>query len=524
MPPRQLAILSFAGLDTNDSLLYPLLGHELGHFIDYSFSPPIHLNNSLRQKCAIRREQVRQVLAKFRSEGNISSVEVEEALRVLVQRTFVCIRELLADLLATRMLGLSFFVAQAEFLKTLADWQQTTILHSGYPGTKFRLSVIFRHLVADDFPGNPLKFLKEYSDSQPDKAPPFIHYLKTWGQFLGNSIQTSGPNVLTPDTSRGLEGQLAELSKDAVVNTLDELSRAARELISDDKCAKLTPMFFERITRLEKELPPSCLNEGHHSFAEIMSASWAYQLLFGEQREKLKDKLEKKFDEYNKTCRLVLKAIELLPNPKGVQPASITDQSPQETGEENHPINTKGVLNASHIRHRVNLSPSDPSHLAVIPHKPSLIQGSSLDVRLGNWFSVARRTKLDKVKLDQPIDEKLLPRVREEIFVATDDPFLIHPADFVVGITLEFIALPKDIMAFVEGKSRLGRMGLIVATATQIAPGFHGVVVLELANAGTIPLEVTPGMKIAQLVFQTVSEPVLDRDLYRGRFHCQIKP
>lgn len=103
---------------------------------------------------------------------------------------------------------------------------------------------------------------------------------------------------------------------------------------------------------------------------------------------------------------------------------------------------------------------------------------------------------------------------------------MIHPGDFILGATLEFLALPSDVMAFVEGRSTLGRMGLIVATATQVAPGFHGVVVLELANTGTVPLAVEPGMGIAQLVFQTLSEPLSTSktNLYHGKYQCQIKP
>jgi deoxycytidine triphosphate deaminase len=100
----------------------------------------------------------------------------------------------------------------------------------------------------------------------------------------------------------------------------------------------------------------------------------------------------------------------------------------------------------------------------------------------------------------------------------------MHPGDLVLGATLEFFDLPNDLMAYVEGKSQLGRKGLIVATAAQVAPGFHGVVVLELVNAGMVPLKIRPGMEISQLVFQTLTEPVPNEFLYRGSSYCQIKP
>jgi deoxycytidine triphosphate deaminase len=113
---------------------------------------------------------------------------------------------------------------------------------------------------------------------------------------------------------------------------------------------------------------------------------------------------------------------------------------------------------------------------------------------------------------------------RDETFVRHKDRYLIHPGDLILGATLEFLALPPGLKAFVEGKSKWGGLGLIVATASQVAPGFHGVVVLEFANAGTVPLELEPGTAIAQIVFQKMSQPVPATDVYRGKYYCQIKP
>jgi dCTP deaminase len=121
----------------------------------------------------------------------------------------------------------------------------------------------------------------------------------------------------------------------------------------------------------------------------------------------------------------------------------------------------------------------------------------------------------------------LMEVAREEIFIPVAGSFVIHPGDLVLGVTLQFIALPADVMAFVEGRSRLGRSGLIVATATQVAPGFHGVVVLEMANAGTVPLELKPKMEIAQLVLQGLTDPVPPDKLYSaktGKYYCQVHP
>ena len=130
------------------------------------------------------------------------------------------------------------------------------------------------------------------------------------------------------------------------------------------------------------------------------------------------------------------------------------------------------------------------------------------------------------VDLEQ-LDVQRAQQYVDILFLLAETPkerLSIDQHNFVLGCTLEFIALPNDLIAFVEGRSRIGRLGLIVATATQVAPGFHGVIVLELANAGTIPLALLPGTPIAQLVFQTIGTPLPPGELYRGRFHCQIEP
>jgi hypothetical protein len=135
VPPTQLAILSFAGLDTEDTLLYPLLAHELGHFIDYSHQKPLYLSDELKAKAGIKLEQVREVMEKTLGKDP-EPQDVDANLKFLVNQVSTALREILADLFATRMLGFGFFAAQSEFLKTLAAWPEAPITSSGYPGIK----------------------------------------------------------------------------------------------------------------------------------------------------------------------------------------------------------------------------------------------------------------------------------------------------------------------------------------------------------------------------------------------------
>lgn len=507
--PLEIAIISFAGLDTDDALLYSLLAHELGHAIDFSSDPALHNRDDVRTFAKIDPQDVQRALEK--SGRAPTPAEVAAQRFDLVQKTEVCLRELLADILATRMLGFSFFVAQAEFLKTVSDWSEPPIIpRSGYPGVHRRLAVIRQHVTDSAFPSNIDRFLAETRTENEAVADTLLSYLKTWD----DQLKQVNPAALS---------ELNEIANQAVYRAIPALHTVARHVIPDDKCPRLTKRFYERIECLRQDLPPSFSAESPHCLAEILASAWAYQLLYGEQRETKHKDVSERHGEYKKTCRLLLKAIELLPacSVAGNAEAQVNSGGASTTE------NLGGcVLSAPEIRRRLTLAVGDAKRITVVPTLGRFVKAASLDVRLGNWFAVAKRSKLPAINLGDEAQARRLSTTvaREDIFVPKGESFTIHPGDFVLGATLEFLGLPADVMAFVEGKSGIGRKGLLIATATQIAPGFRGVVVLELVNTGLVPLEVQPGIAIAQLVFQVLSQPVPEADLYRGGFQCQIKP
>lgn len=511
-PPSQIAVLSFAGLDTHDCLLYPILAHELGHFIDVSHDPFLHLTADINTLTHISYNTVLDIL-QAKAPAHVSrGIEIWKDVVLAVT---VCVRELLADQLGLRMMGFSFFAAQSEFLKSVGGWSTDLVTAGGYPGTKFRIWAIGSQLLHDRFPGNIRKLLRSDPDARTALAA-LSQYLYVWETRLRYGatldVKPSGGDPMTaPDAATAL----AILKGNAILKAFDKIIETATQLVPDDKCAGLSPSFMDRVRRLQHDLPPSVESETVSSFAEIMTAGWVYQLCFGEEKESAYTGISEQHGEYQKTCRLIMKAIELMP-----ENAETTSTVPTSDAEENG-----AVLSRGHIGRRARLPVDSPEHLGIVPLDGKLLEAASLDVRLGNWFVVMRRTRLSQVRLGDKSQEELLKTVgREEIFVQNGSPFLIHPGDLVLGSTLEFVAIPNDLMAFVEGKSRLGRLGLIVATASQVGPGFHGVVVLELANAGTVPLELIPGRAIAQLVFQKMSEALPKKDGYHGDFYCQIKP
>ena len=137
------------------------------------------------------------------------------------------------------------------------------------------------------------------------------------------------------------------------------------------------------------------------------------------------------------------------------------------------------------------------------PYDLAMIQPSSIDVRLDRLFRVFENHRYPHI--DPSLEQ---PELTREVEPVGDEPFILHPGEFVLGSTFELVSLPDDVAARLEGKSSLGRLGLLThSTAGFIDPGFSGHVTLELSNVATLPIKLYPGMKIGQLCFFRLSSP-----------------
>jgi len=149
------------------------------------------------------------------------------------------------------------------------------------------------------------------------------------------------------------------------------------------------------------------------------------------------------------------------------------------------------------------LAEIEAKRIVLEPYDEALLQPSSIDFRLDRYFRVFENHRYPHI--DPAADQSDLTR---EVEPNGDEPFILHPGEFVLGSTLEVVSLPDDLAARVEGKSSLGRLGLLThATAGFVDPGFSGHVTLELANVATLPIKLYPGMKIGQLCFFRLSSP-----------------
>ncbi|AND15533.1 dCTP deaminase [Rathayibacter tritici] len=141
--------------------------------------------------------------------------------------------------------------------------------------------------------------------------------------------------------------------------------------------------------------------------------------------------------------------------------------------------------------------------VGLTPHDPSMLQPSSVDVRLDRFFRLFDNHRYPYI---DPAEDQ--PELTHLVETPQGEPFILHPGEFVLGSTYEEVSLPDDIAARLEGKSSLGRLGLLThSTAGFIDPGFIGHITLELSNVATLPITLWPGMKIGQMCFFRLSSP-----------------
>jgi len=151
--------------------------------------------------------------------------------------------------------------------------------------------------------------------------------------------------------------------------------------------------------------------------------------------------------------------------------------------------------------------------VTIDPFDESMVQPASVDLKLGPSFRVFHNFRVESIDLADPPQG-----LTELVEISDDEPFVVHPGEFVLGQTAEFVELPDDVVARVEGKSSLGRLGLIVhATAGFVDPGFRGTLTLEITNLTRVPIKLWAGKPIAQLSFMA-----LDRAAERPYGHPDL--
>ncbi|MBR4959378.1 MAG: dCTP deaminase [Clostridia bacterium] len=151
----------------------------------------------------------------------------------------------------------------------------------------------------------------------------------------------------------------------------------------------------------------------------------------------------------------------------------------------------------------------DSGELCISPLDPEQVQPASVDIRLGNTFSIVEDSSAGIISMEKEIRYKTM----------VTDTYILLPGQFVLATTMEYFSLPSNLTAFVEGRSSLGRMGLFIQNAGWVDPGFCGEITLELYNANRCAIELKAGRRVGQLVFAKMDAPALHP--YNGKYQGQ---
>lgn len=161
--------------------------------------------------------------------------------------------------------------------------------------------------------------------------------------------------------------------------------------------------------------------------------------------------------------------------------------------------------------------------IAITPFDDAQVQPSSIDVRAGRWFRVFRNNRRPYIDVREPAEG-----LTELMEADENDPFILHPGEFVLGATAEQVRIGDDLVGRLEGKSSLGRLGLLIhSTAGFIDPGFEGTITLELSNVANLPITIYPGMKIGQISFlqmTTAADNPYGSGALGSKYKGQVEP
>lgn len=525
--PKHVSVLSFAGLDRDDVLLYPLLAHELGHFLDLASATKGAASTASARGVLPTQPAFEKLVATY---GSAPSPKwIIDEYESVCEKIQVGMREITADLLATRCAGLAYLFAFYEFFKTLTSYPGAAISYgTGYPGFGFRLNLIWSELVSRK-PGLDVipSLVRLLNEKEVSGASVVRSYLKNVGQRATASVAPlPEPKTLTE--------AIVRLMADCVQQAVPTLQTVARTLIPEMKAARVPDRLADMVAQLSDRVPPfqpSMRSERKLSqfagweFSEVLTAGWVYQIGIGEQAERSKIQVPSQFKEYRDTCLLLFKALELNGSKKAIFELTESTVAERDMEPSTQWQLGKGALCGPSMKFALDAVASKERLVICPDYGDDPIQAASWDLHLGHWFRTAKRTSMTSIDIAVRAERvKAMRRGQSEHFIPFDKRFVLHPGDFALAASLEYVCLPSGVMAFVEGKSSLGRAGLLIATATQVAPGFKGCIVLELYNSGTVPIELRPAMRVAQLVMVCTDHLVPAKWLYAGNFQVQVRP
>ncbi|MGN6185312.1 MAG: dCTP deaminase [Thermoanaerobaculia bacterium] len=495
MPPHILHV-RISSADVTQVLLHCIFAHEFGHH--YNRLPLPHVTEDWFEDLPV--------------EQRAAAAQVSNAWRL----------EIVADLFGMFVFGPAYVCACVYYITSLYDMHTATAKH---PPFALRLRILIEAL-NDNF---RLPILGDNDESEPElKAAPWLpntqQALTGWLLKANNSKPFISDEADLPAAIRIAVTKV--VSNDAVIMPLRRLAKNLASIRNDAHAdpAEYSPLLYEaEVADLVKAINFNVVPVEQHvggrpkyvTTASILNAAW--ECFLGSLREfsahlQSGTPRAKVYRLFNEFLLKTLELSELAKKWEDVAKVAVDtdDEAPIPEAGDVLPTRAGGVLSAIQIRDiATRTGPGTEEWLAVTPvlrwNRQAKPGNSSLDVRLGQRFRVPQRMRIGSLDHISDQHERNIEIFFDDHFVPLGDYFILHPRQFVLGVTLEWLRLPSYLCATVIGRSAWGRDGLIVATATTVHPRYAGVLTLELTNVGEIPIRLYPGLTIAQLVVQAVS-------------------
>jgi deoxycytidine triphosphate deaminase len=477
-PSDLLTMISLPYLEGTRALWAPVtMGHELGHLVESSAG----IVDTLDTRRWISREMMTpsRVDLERLPVGVTNSLDIVEEARVILRNWVV---EILCDVHAVRRFGPAAFASLSEFLISIGDLNKT---YQSHPASSFRIYCMARFLGPD---------LGAYRDA-----------VEPWSEFgdrepSGTAGRPTSFDAVLVNTILDHFPQICDAAGSMSQRTYDW---KRREALVVELCRNFVD--YVPAVSVGSEI------EGLVSQEDVLNAGWLARAQHeADQSSKTRSEALVMLD------RIVGKSLDDLDfvnlweqagDEKSVDSTAVVSSRQENQSVEGLGDNPRMVLSANEIskRLRSNLTgmSTDRSSLIVTPCISSAPQGATLDVRLSTRFIVFKRSATPVFDaLDQFQDPREMQELVEKDWAGT---FILHPLELVLAATLEYIVMPCDLTAQLITRSSHGRLGLLSATAVQVHPNFRGCLTLELVNLGQVPLALTPGERIAQLVFSPIS-------------------
>lgn len=535
-------VLSYTSAESEDLLQYAIWGHEIGHLYFQELSATDAeavqtFSQAVSKAAPFDPKEIDDLLRfRFRWRLGVDPSDVAQSdydsQKDWLTTQLASVRnrwlsEIFADLFAIRLLGPAPLYAFASLPLTDDELGQSAATH---PSPRLRIAEMVAQI---DRLGYREFFAETHLMSEDEETASVERQVKgRWAEWF-KRVTRMGTLKRTEAESRALSSEDFAADEWKLQSRYLEMNLAkALPVVVDTvnaqiqaECfcspATMVPV-FRQVELLHNDLPPDIEGSDPRCLGTALTAGWLFWSTFGDAQTMSRTTYKEAFEKRKRTNRLLSKGIESatvqaeFEERKKFAPNARSVQSMAERDDSSLVGPALGLLSAPDLMHRMN----DPDLQKKLYVRPLLqedqVQEDSIDLRLGNTFLVMRRTTFPLVDIMASRNqfEERIEQYQGRTYVPLGKPFYIHPGQFVLASTLEFISMPRDLAGSLLGRTSWGRLGISVPETSKVAPGFKGCLTIELKNLGEAPVPLFPGVRIAQLRVHTLSREAR----YQGRY------